>query len=342
MTGTEEEAEPKPAPADDDSEAKPEPADEGSKASAPAKSEKPKETPDPGRAGFYKPRPGHRILEKMAVEGDDWRKLQKELDKQGVDIRRWLNEDGMTLLHLFVCQNRYHSVRLLLERGIDPNGLGINETGSQPALCAAATSPHYNLVSVLLAYNADPLLKPVKGKECAQIQARRNCPEFGDVAPVHFPTVQLEVDHPGSFNARWGVVYLLEEARFGFFPERPPTLLEEFGEAPVIENSQASHLVRRTGPDPNDKTRKACSNCNLLGATLQCTGCRGAVYCDRTCQKRHWKQCHQWECGDTFRKPSLPQRAGNFAWKWGYGHAALWLGVALSYTGYTMLRPYWS
>ena len=40
-----------------------------------------------------------------------------------------------------------------------------------------------------------------------------------------------------------------------------------------------------------------CTYCGARDRDLQvCKGCHAASYCDRTCQRRHWKQGHKREC----------------------------------------------
>ena len=44
------------------------------------------------------------------------------------------------------------------------------------------------------------------------------------------------------------------------------------------------------------KPESLCSNCGRSGATAQCINCRSVLYCDRTCQKQHWKIGHKHQC----------------------------------------------
>jgi hypothetical protein len=37
--------------------------------------------------------------------------------------------------------------------------------------------------------------------------------------------------------------------------------------------------------------------CGKPGAKSRCGGCRTALYCNRDCQKQHWKRVHKAECG---------------------------------------------
>ena len=41
----------------------------------------------------------------------------------------------------------------------------------------------------------------------------------------------------------------------------------------------------------------ACAACGQPGARQACAGCKLVKYCDRGCQRRHWKQRHRPECG---------------------------------------------
>lgn len=41
-----------------------------------------------------------------------------------------------------------------------------------------------------------------------------------------------------------------------------------------------------------------CVNCNkAVDVIRKCAGCLQAIYCDKDCQKRHWKATHKKECG---------------------------------------------
>ena len=48
--------------------------------------------------------------------------------------------------------------------------------------------------------------------------------------------------------------------------------------------------------NPSAKTKRLCSNCGRGGATAQCIHCKLALYCNRTCQKQHWKTSHKEQC----------------------------------------------
>ena len=43
------------------------------------------------------------------------------------------------------------------------------------------------------------------------------------------------------------------------------------------------------------KAEKACDNCHAVGASLTCSRCRVPCYCDRNCQKKHWR-VHRPDC----------------------------------------------
>jgi hypothetical protein len=53
-------------------------------------------------------------------------------------------------------------------------------------------------------------------------------------------------------------------------------------------------------PSPSTKkksARKPCGSCKLVGGTLKCSRCKSTYYCNRDCQKAHWKHGgHKHEC----------------------------------------------
>ena len=46
----------------------------------------------------------------------------------------------------------------------------------------------------------------------------------------------------------------------------------------------------------DDRSVGLCAACGAPQAAQTCTGCRAVRYCDRACQKRHWKSGHKGKC----------------------------------------------
>ena len=45
-----------------------------------------------------------------------------------------------------------------------------------------------------------------------------------------------------------------------------------------------------------------CDGCGAVGATQKCANCHKTWYCNKECQKAHWKLVHKKICGKIFRK----------------------------------------
>jgi hypothetical protein len=64
----------------------------------------------------------------------------------------------------------------------------------------------------------------------------------------------------------------------------------------------ASAAGKGEGPVPSPSTkkksaRKPCGSCGkLVEGTLKCSRCKSTCYCNRKCQKTHWKSGHKQEC----------------------------------------------
>ncbi len=67
-----------------------------------------------------------------------------------------ISDDGFTALHLAIFGGQVESVRLLLERGADPNALSTAEIAKVPPLGTAAFVRSPQLAQVLLDSGADP------------------------------------------------------------------------------------------------------------------------------------------------------------------------------------------
>ena len=40
-----------------------------------------------------------------------------------------------------------------------------------------------------------------------------------------------------------------------------------------------------------------CAGCYRMAPEMQCcAGCKYTHYCNRTCQRQHWRECHKHEC----------------------------------------------
>jgi len=66
------------------------------------------------------------------------------------------SEDGFTALHLAIFGRQEEAVRLLLERGADPNALSAGEIANVPPLGTAAFAGSTALARLLLDSGADP------------------------------------------------------------------------------------------------------------------------------------------------------------------------------------------
>jgi hypothetical protein len=57
-----------------------------------------------------------------------------------------------------------------------------------------------------------------------------------------------------------------------------------------------SEQARTRSMSKADKSVNKCAACGAYGAAMKtCTGCSAVKYCDKTCQRRHWK-VHKSEC----------------------------------------------
>lgn len=65
-------------------------------------------------------------------------------------------------------------------------------------------------------------------------------------------------------------------------------------------------VVQRMQADPVPHYNH-CANCTLSAATQQCTRCRIVKYCNRTCQRQHWRSCHRASCEPARSGTSLLQ-----------------------------------
>ena len=75
-------------------------------------------------------------------------------------------------------------------------------------------------------------------------------------------------------------------------------LSEEFDK---LEEEQQLRLLRYIVVRPSSMTdacRQAIRVCAYCGepARLLCAACRSVRYCDISCQRKHWKECHKGEC----------------------------------------------
>ena len=86
-------------------------------------------------------------------------RLRRLLDDDRAAANSW-SPDGFTALHLAVFGGSDEAVRLLLERGADPNALATSEIARVRPLGTAAFVGRPDLKEILLEAGADPALAP--------------------------------------------------------------------------------------------------------------------------------------------------------------------------------------
>lgn len=150
-----------------------------------------------------------------AAEEGDYKTVQKYLDEYGVDINAQ-DEYGNTALHLAVSKNNPVMVRILLNRGADPN---IENSQDVTSIMVARSvyiaemlvnagadfnkRVHYSsegllsyyypeVVEFLLTKGMDPNIKDSAGNTMLHIDA---------MVPSKFPVLKLLVEHGGDLNA---------------------------------------------------------------------------------------------------------------------------------------------
>lgn len=272
------------------------------------------------------------------------------------------------MLQLSVFQCHLDVVQFLLESGAQPDGIGSAQCRAQSPLVAAVYSHSANMVSRLLAFDADPLLKDGYGDSPLDV-AHRECPEFRDSVRRPLPTVEQErkgwhldtIEHA----ARWNVVNLLEEAKLGARPAKPPPLKDEVTEVARNQETSPGSDVRPTAQTRSaaaDKASCRCTQCGMAGARLRCANCHGPVYCDRKCQLQHWRQGHDKQCMPHLAKGALGRRLwsrccaacrrshkpgeGRSVWShqalwriWPLRHWEMWLPAL--FLGFSGIRAFW-
>jgi hypothetical protein len=86
-------------------------------------------------------------------------RLRRLLDDDPSAANAW-SPDGFTALHLAIFGGSEEAVRLLLERGADPNALATSEIARVRPLGTAAFVRRPDLEKILLEGGADPALAP--------------------------------------------------------------------------------------------------------------------------------------------------------------------------------------
>jgi uncharacterized protein len=86
-------------------------------------------------------------------------RLRRLLDDDPAAANAW-SPDGFTTLHLAIFGGSEEAVRLLLERGADPNALATSEIARVRPLGTAAFVRRPDLEKILLDGGADPALAP--------------------------------------------------------------------------------------------------------------------------------------------------------------------------------------
>ena len=86
-------------------------------------------------------------------------RLRRLLDDDPAAANAW-SPDGFTALHLAIFGGSEEAVRLLLERGADPNALATSEIARVRPLGTAAFVRRPDLEKILLEGGADPALAP--------------------------------------------------------------------------------------------------------------------------------------------------------------------------------------
>ena len=84
-------------------------------------------------------------------------RLRRLLDEDPAAANSW-SPDGFTALHLAIFGGSEEAVRLLLERGADPNALATSEIARVRPLGTAAFVGRDDLEKILLEAGADPAL----------------------------------------------------------------------------------------------------------------------------------------------------------------------------------------
>ena len=54
------------------------------------------------------------------------------------------------------------------------------------------------------------------------------------------------------------------------------------------------------------KIKHLCHHCGRRFASKKCNACREVYYCDKSCQRAHWKE-HKGECNQVHKKPQCPK-----------------------------------
>ena len=85
------------------------------------------------------------------IETNNYEKFKNLITKDNINKK---NNNGATLLYFAVERNNYDFVKLLLEKGANPNINNIKEKNQSP-LYHAIVNNNYKMVKILLTYNAD-------------------------------------------------------------------------------------------------------------------------------------------------------------------------------------------
>jgi len=130
------------------------------------------------------------------------------------DQARALSDDGFTALHLAIFGGQEEAMRLLLERGADPNAISTSDIAKLPPLGTAAFVRSVPLAGVLLDSGADPNGRGEGGFTALHSAAQNEDEELARLLLERGADPSLAADD-GRRPADFGLADLLSQRRHG-------------------------------------------------------------------------------------------------------------------------------
>lgn len=192
-----------------------------------------------------------------AIKRTDIDKMQIILSSDDVDINQ-LNSDGNAPLHIATRKGNSRMVEMLLDAGADVNIIDIKGNTCLHITCQVA---YDELTNLLLTRNANPNVKSSYGPGVTPL----------DIALNNQAMYEMSIDTVVGARKMYSVI------------------------TRIIDRLLLYGALK--GEDIRSGLHDSINLCAYCGneADKKCTSCKKVYYCNRSCQKSHWKQ-HKHEC----------------------------------------------